>query len=455
MFPEFLECGRRGTGARSLRLLLCEQRNSPVKPDAADIIRRCKIGIGTVMQQEGAVAADAGGNHLAGFRMGAHVPRQRQERYGAFAVDAVRRPSLGQARAPGLLAFAALHIGAEAAGAQRDLLAGEGVRAEHLVAVQSCFGIATFRSVFAKLARVAAFGIVGAADEGAVAAKLQRQPARPASRAEAGIAAILTRREKQGRKLLVERFQHVGDAQALYVVDRAGELGPEVAQNVLPGKLAVRNLVQLFLKVGREVILHITSEEILQERSNDATLGLRHETALFDGYIIAVFERLQDCGVGGGSADAKLLQLLDERCLRVTRRRLRRMLRYIDRPTGERLAGIDLGKASVFTVFAVVLLHLRVGCEETVEADHRADGPEHSLAVGPGSLDLHRGALDLGGRHLAGDGALPDHLVEARLVRIEIFAHLVGCAREVGRTDGLMRFLSVLRLARIVARLVR
>ena len=35
-------------------------------------------------------------------------------------------------------------------------------------------------------------------------------------------------------------------------------------------------------------------------------------------------------------------------------------------------------------------------------------------------LDLDRRALDLGRLHLAGDGALPDHLVEPRLVGIEV-----------------------------------
>ena len=50
-------------------------------------------------------------------------------------------------------------------------------------------------------------------------------------------------------------------------------------------------------------------------------------------------------------------------------------------------------------------------------------------------LDLDRGALDLGRLHLAGDGALPDQLVEPHLVGIEILrGPMPACAmKSVGR----------------------
>jgi hypothetical protein len=70
-------------------------------------------------------------------------------------------------------------------------------------------------------------------------------------------------------------------------------------------------------------------------------------------------------------------------------------------------------------------------------------------------LDLDGGALDLGRLHLRSDGALPDHVVEAELVGVEELAHRRGGARKVGGADRLVRFLRVLGLGRIVARLLR
>jgi hypothetical protein len=44
-------------------------------------------------------------------------------------------------------------------------------------------------------------------------------------------------------------------------------------------------------------------------------------------------------------------------------------------------------------------------------------------------LDLDRRALDLGGLHLAGDGALPDQIIETGLVGIEIRFTSRACDR--------------------------
>ena len=122
----------------------------------------------------------------------------------------------------------------------------------------------------------------------------------------------------------------------------------------------------------------------------------------------------------------------------------------------ERFAGTDFGQAAVLLVLRILFLLLGIGGEEAVEADDRADGAQsRRCARAVDRLDLDRGALDLGRLHLAGDGALPDQLVEPRLVGIEVFAHLCRRARKIGRADRLVRFLRVLGLGRIVARLFR
>ena len=66
--------------------------------------------------------------------------------------------------------------------------------------------------------------------------------------------------------------------------------------------------------------------------------------------------------------------------------------------------------------------------------------------------DVDRGALELGGFHLAGDGAEPDQLVEPGLVVIEHLLDVFGTPREVGRADRLVGLLRVLRLRDVLAR---
>src|SRR5215475_14164512 len=115
----------------------------------------------------GAEAALAGHDRLAVVRMLADFARQRQESERAVKIDVLGGYAFGQARALGLLAvdlFAELQIGAEAAGAQRDFKPSRRISAELLVG----------RSVGPgrKLPRIAAFRIIGAADEAAEPAEL-------------------------------------------------------------------------------------------------------------------------------------------------------------------------------------------------------------------------------------------------------------------------------------------
>ncbi len=103
-------------------------------------------------------------------------------------------------------------------------------------------------AVGGKLAGEVAFRIVRAADEGAVFAELQRQLAGAADLADARIAAVLALREDQRRQRLVQRVEHVGDAQFLGVLDLGEEILPEIAKHVLPVQFAGRNPVELFFQ---------------------------------------------------------------------------------------------------------------------------------------------------------------------------------------------------------------
>ena len=99
----------------------------------------------------------------------------------------------------------------------------------------------------AKLASIAAFGIVRAADEGPIFAELQRKLAIAAFRAAARVRSVLTGGENERSELLIERVQHVGHAQLLDFVHGGRKILPEIAQYVLPGEFPIGDLVQFFL----------------------------------------------------------------------------------------------------------------------------------------------------------------------------------------------------------------
>ncbi len=135
------------------------------------------------------------------------------------------------------------------------------------------------------------------------------------------------------------------------------------------------------------------------------------------------------------------------------------MLAGIHLLLGQCLAGIDLGQAAILVVtifrcFAFFAL-VRISRNEAVETDDRTDGAEACLITLVVGEDLDRRALDFRRGHLARDAALPDQVVKAHLVCIEEAPQLVWRAIEIGRTNGFVRFLGVLRLGRIEARLLR
>ena len=303
-----------------------------------------------------------------------------------------------------------------------------------------------------ELAGELAFRIVRAADEAAEPAELEPDPAVLAVRALARIGAVGLRRKQMRRQHLVERVDHLRDAQLLDVVDRADEVLPEVAQHVLVGQLVVGNLVELLFEAGGEIVFDVAGEEVFQERDQHAALVLGDEPLLVEPHIAAVAQHLQDRGVGRGPADAELFHALDQRGFGVARRRLGEMLGRGNLALLQRLAGRHLRQAVGVLVVGLVVLVLGVEREEAVELHHRAGGAQIDGAGARLGGDVHRGALELGGFHLACDGAQPDQLVEPGLVVVEHLLDVLGTAGEVGRADRLVGLLGVLRLGHVLAR---
>ncbi len=189
-----------------------------------------------------------------------------------------------------------------------------------------------------------------------------------------------------GAEHLVERIDHLRDAQVLDVADGVGELTPEVAQQLAPGDFVVGDTVELLFEIGGEAVFDIAGEEAFEERRQHAALVLGNEALLVDAHIAAILEHLQDRGVGRGPADAELFHALDQRRFRIARRRLGEMLAGVDRPLVELLALIDFGQTARLIVVALagligVVLVLVIEPQEAVELDHLSGGAQARAGV--------------------------------------------------------------------------
>ena len=253
---------------------------------------------------------------------------------------------------------------------------------------------------------------------------------------------------------LIERFQHLGDAQILDLVDGAGEVAPELAEHVLPADLVVGDAVELLLEVGGEVVLNVAGEETLEESRNQTALVLGDQPALVDADIVAVDERLQRRRIGRRPADAEFFHLLDQRRLGVARRRLGEVLVGGNLLAGQRHALIDRGQAGAVLALIIVAAFL-IERQETVEADDLAGGAKPEPAAVMVGGDVNRGAFEIGGLHLARQRAFPDQRVELGLFGFEKPLDIARRPARIGRPDRLVRFLGVLGLGLVDARGVR
>ena len=168
--------------------------------------------------------------------------------------------------------------------------------------------------------------------------------------------------------------------------------------------------------------------------------------AVFLDDVFAFEDGADGGGVGGGSADTKVFELLDEAGLGIARRVLGVVLDGVaafhdhEGAFGEaREHGGGL-LARVFVVSA-----LEVDFEEAVELDLLAGAAESHIGAGYENFDF--GLLDFGVGHLAGYGAFPDEFVEAALGALDVEA----LDAHVGGADGLVGLLGAFGLGLVAA----
>src|SRR5690606_33539285 len=153
------------------RRFLGEQIDGSVEPDREDLLDVGKVGIGSVVKDERAIATDAGSDEFPRLGVITHWAGQGEQLERALQRQRVRRPPPGQACALGFLALAELDVGPETAALEQHILSALRIDTEDTVA--DGFGRRAGRRV-GKLHRMAAFWIIRAADEGAELAELER-----------------------------------------------------------------------------------------------------------------------------------------------------------------------------------------------------------------------------------------------------------------------------------------
>ena len=152
--------------------------------------------------------------------------------------------------------------------------------------------------------------------------------------------------------------------------------------------------------------------------------------------VAARQDRLDDRRVGARAADVLFFECLDERRLIVARRRLREVLLGQELDERKRLACRKLGQEHVLFLLAV-----RIDGEEARELQRRARSAR-DVALACRHTDADR--IEDGGRHLAGDEALPNQGVEAQLIAREVLFHHLGRVLDARRADRLVRVLRFL-----------
>ena len=212
--------------------------------------------------------------------------------------------------------------------------------------------------------------------------------------------------------------------------------------------------VEFGFEIRGERIVDESGEVLFEESDHGERQPARNQGVAAGGHVAAILDDRDRGRIRRGTADAELLELLDQAGLCEARRRCGGVAVGFRLDHGQSLSLFDLRQPRLpgLRVVAGGVGALFVGGEESAEGDDGAAGAEAGVvsAVEIGA-DLDRRSLSLGVGHLAGHGALPDQVVEAELLTAELLGHLRRSAEGVtGRTDRLVGLLRGLLLARVL-----
>src|SRR5258706_10460494 len=249
---------------------------------------------------------------------------------------------------------------------------------------QACFGIGSergiaspghglSRTVFAglELTRKPAFGIVGAPDESAELANLERKLPLIAKRAKPRIAAVRLCREDMRAKEFVQRIEDLCNTQILNIIYRRDEVPPEFAQQLLPIELSVRDKVETVFQIGREVVFHVALEKRFEEGGDEPAFVLGIKPLLFELYIFALAKKPHRARISRRAANTEAFHFADERRLGKARRRFGEMLGRFHVRVTKLFALLQLWETASLVVLGIVTAFL-IELQKAIEENNRA-----------------------------------------------------------------------------------
>ena len=230
-----------------------------------------------------------------------------------------------------------------------------------------------------------------------------------------------------------------GALDAFFFLHLLIEAFPKLAHYRHPLALATGNVIELVFELGGEMVIDVLGE-MLGEEFVDNIAGIGgHKAFLLKCDVFAVFERGNNAGIGGRSADAEFFQRFHQRGFVVARRRAGEVLFAVERIHGQHFALFHFGQFFVVFVFVALIGALFIHAQKAGKGLHLAGDAENALTHG----DIDGGLVEFGRRHLAGHGALPNHLVKLELVGAQKRFHALGRTVYGSWADGFMRFLCV------------
>ena len=235
--------------------------------------------------------------------------------------------------------------------------------------------------------------------------------------------------------------------QAIFALVEALQVGQ-------PRHLAVGDLVEAVLHPGREAGVHQIREMLLQQGRDGKGREAGHQGIVLEGGVAAIDDCADDRGVGGGPADALLLEHLHQGRLAVAGRRLGLVAQGFHLLAGGAIPHLEAGQQHLlaFEGRIGVIGTLHIGAKETGEINALAGGTEAGQSQGAAiHLELHRQHGEPGFGHLAGHGALPDQLIEGQIAAIEAGGGRISEAV----AGGAYRFVGLLGIAGLGGELAR
>ena len=196
---------------------------------------------------------------------------------------------------------------------------------------------------------------------------------------------------------------------------------PELIEQGHPFALAPRDRVEVVFEPGGEFIVHVVGEMLGHEGVDEAADVGGPEAALLQLRVLPLLERGDDRRIGRGATDPVVLQRTDQGRLGVAGRRLGEVLLRPQRLEPDDLAFLQ-GRQAPLLLRRLVVETFLVHREKAGVRHARSGGAQQVVGngrvrpgLGPaGEFDGHR--VDRRVQHLAGHGALPDELVELRLI---------------------------------------